>query len=189
MPPPLQQQNSGSSINSSLSTRLPNFKTNSPKQTTTTEEAPSDYCTINELRQQVDTINEDEDKNNTTSEMSPNSLKNLGKGKSVAFREGPPCLIENNQFMKEDEILMRKSSLGRYSSRSELSLSSKGRRKSLTNYLTDKAQLVSKASKLFNSRSTNQLKEPDSDSQSVNISIVALYSYKNETISIFVFFL
>ncbi len=163
MPPPQQLQNPEATINISLSTRLPhNSKPNSPQKTIES----SDYCTINEIRQQIHI--EDTSNSKPDTDMSPNSLKNFmaAKVKTVAFREGPPCLIESNS-VKGEETLMRKSSLGRYSSRSELSLSSKGRRKSLTNYLTEKAQFVSKTSKLFNSKSTNQLKEPDSHFRSV----------------------
>ena len=94
--------------------------------------------------------------------MSPNSLKNFQR-KSVAFQDGPPSLIDNtnneinNQEEHEQPAIHRKLSLGRFNSRTEFNIEVKARRKSLTNYISEKAALITNASRLFNSKSTNNL--------------------------------
>ncbi len=71
---------------------------------------------------------------NNSLKMSPNSLKNFQR-KSVAFQDDPP---------------------------SEFNIEVKARRKSLTNYISDKAALVTNVhTRFFNSKSTNNLVKSD----------------------------
>jgi len=145
MPPPLQQQVSAPRISPSLSTRLPTHKNLDS----------SDYCTIKEAKQAIETP-----QLNNWPKMSPNSLK-IFQRKSVAFQDGPPKEIETN-IRQEGETVLRKHSLGRYNSRSEFNIEMKARRKSLTNYISDKAALVTNVhTRLFNSKSTNHLVKSD----------------------------
>ena len=79
------------------------------------------------------------------------SLKLASPRKTVAFIDAPTVLTE--------PAVSRKLSLGRFTSKSEYnSESPKARRKSLTNYLSDKAVLVTRASWIFNFKQNSQLK-------------------------------
>lgn len=131
---------------------VPTSTNNTPASSVSKNADSSDYCTIKELKSTSIGV-----KNETNMDkMSPNSFKNSQR-KSVAFQDGPPSLID--ETINVTNVVARKLSLGRFNSRSEFNVETKARRKSLTNYISNKAAIVSGATQsLFNSKSTNQLK-------------------------------